>query len=104
MPTSLDDWADRIGAWHRAIFPWAKLVHVMDKLDEEQREAVIAWSKGDIHATADELADCLICVLAAMSRERISPDTALAAKFPRVQAKYAAPQASPSDAEPELPL
>ena len=87
---TVNEWADRIGAWHRATFPWARLPHVMAKLEEERHEAEVAWSGGIVAATADELADCLICVLAAMAREGIDPELALASSSTRVVAKYAA--------------
>jgi hypothetical protein len=94
---TLAEWQAEIGAWHREAFLWARLPHVMDKLDEERREAEVAWTHGKIGATSDELADCLICVLAAMAREGIDADAALAAKFPRVRAKYAAAQPAPGE-------
>lgn len=91
---ALTDWQAEVGAWHEVAFPWAKASHILDKLKEETSEAMLAWAgvRGDL---PDELADCLICVLAAMAREGISADAALAAKFPRVQAKYDAPQPAP---------
>jgi phosphoribosyl-ATP pyrophosphohydrolase len=96
---TLADWQREIGAWHERIFPTARLSHIMEKLAEERREAVLAWAGagGNNADVADELADCLVCVLAAMAREDIDAETALASKFERVLAKYHAE-------EPELPL
>lgn len=91
----LNSWVDDIGAWHREAFPWAKLPHVMEKLREERKEATMAWARADDDAIKDELADCLICVLAAMAREGIDAEQALASKFELVRKKYDKPQPSP---------
>lgn len=96
---TLDAWAAEIGEWHRAAFPWAKLPHVLDKLAEERREAVLAWSSDDDEAVADELSDCLICVLAAMAREGVDVEVVLARKLESVMTKYDQPQPEP---EPRL--
>ena len=93
---TLNQWAATIGEWHLAAFPWAKLPHIMDKLVEEKSEANLAWAREDDPAVADELADCLICVLAAMAREGVQPEAALASKFEHVRAKYAEPQPNPA--------
>lgn len=92
---TLNEHVELIGAWHRKAFPWAKLPHISAKLREEDREAVLAWSQENDQAVADELADCLICVLAMMAREGIDAERALASKFERVKAKYAEPQPPP---------
>lgn len=94
LSCSLREWQERIGAWHRMAFPWAKLPHIMEKLAEERREAVLSWGIGDGNV-ADELADCMICTIAAMEREGIDVDAALASKFERVQQKYASEQPAP---------
>jgi NTP pyrophosphatase (non-canonical NTP hydrolase) len=97
---TINEWTTKIGDWHRRAFPWAKLPHVMEKLEEERHEAVIAWAGvggASERQVQDELADCLICVLAAMAREGIDTELALAAKFEQVIEKYRAE-------EPELPL
>lgn len=95
-PQTIAQWQAKIGAWHEKAFPWAKVPHIMEKLQEEQREATLAWAGagGDL---PDELADCLVCVLAAMAREGIDVEAALASKFARVEQKY-------REEEPELPL
>ena len=100
MIRTLADWQDIIASWHCEAFPWANLSHVLRKLDEERAETLAAWHRRNDVEVADELADCLICVLAAMAREGIDADAALASKFDRVKAKYAEPQPDP---EPELP-
>jgi phosphoribosyl-ATP pyrophosphohydrolase len=69
----------------------------MSKLVEEKAEVNLAWSRGDDHGVSDELADCLICVLAAMAREGIDPEHALSIKFAKVRLKYPEPQPDPAD-------
>jgi NTP pyrophosphatase (non-canonical NTP hydrolase) len=102
LSRTLPEWQAEIGAWHKAAFPWAKLPHILDKLAEEKTEANLAWARMEPTATlADELADCLICILAAMAREGIDAELALASKLPRVMAKYASEQPAP---QPRLPL
>jgi hypothetical protein len=100
MTRTLAEWQAEIGAWHREAFAWARMADIMAKLDEERREVVLAWAGIGLTSdstVADELADCLICVLAAMAREGIDADAALAAKFPRVRAKYAKAQPAPAE-------
>lgn len=95
QPDTLSDWAGLIGEWHELAFPWANASHVLDKLGEERAEALQAWAREDRGALADELADCLVCVIAAMAREGIDLDQVLSSKFERVRAKYDRPQPPP---------
>lgn len=97
MTADLNEWVTRIGDWHKCVFNWATLPDIMQKLNEEMHEVQVAFHDGDRNGVGAELADCLICVLAAMAREGINAETALASKFPRVMAKYRAD-------DPELPL
>lgn len=64
----------------------------MEKLKEEKVEAVVAWQQMDAEGTAAELADCLICVLAMISREGFDAEQILADKFELVRQKYAGEQ------------
>lgn len=94
-PQTIAQWQAKIGAWHEKAFPWAKVPHIMEKLQEEQREATLAWAGVSGDDLPDELADCLICVLAAMAREGIDAEVALASKFELVATKYDRPQPAP---------
>ena len=84
---SLTQMLNQIGDWHILAFPWANSLDCLIKLSEETTEAMKAykWLEGEL---SEELADCLICVLAAAARSGIDLQQAFNQKYPEVVKKH----------------
>lgn len=101
----MNDLQRAVEEWHRRVFPWATPLDCLAKLNEECHEA-IAIAEGipdEPEMLADELADCLICIVAAAIRAGIDLDAAVADKMPKVMAKYYEPVPAPQRVQPDQP-
>lgn len=78
--SSLTELQREIGDWHRNTFPLCSPLRILEKFQEEAEELIK-------EANIEEIADCLIVLLALCERTNVDAEKAVRDKFKTVQAR-----------------
>lgn len=83
MKTNFDILQEEVGTWANTTFPKATWDSIMQHLKREVRELEYSTSVND----GEEIADCMILLMHAAFRRRVSAETAIRRKFAICQAR-----------------